>query len=464
MTIARREFLRRTAAVSLAFGGLQAAFGGRTAQGALATRARGLGPLVPDPRGVLDLPEGFSYYEVAHVGELMDDGFFLPGKPDGMAAFPGPDGKTILVCNHENDINWPKSPFGRGNNLLSKVPEGRIYDRGSGKTPGTGGCTVMLYDTRTRTRERLALALAGTFYNCAGGPTPWGSWISCEETTHRAGSPATLEQDHGYAFEVPARLDDLPVKSVALKAMGRFRREAVGVCPRTGIVYQTEDIDLGLLYRFIPNVPGKLAEGGRLQALALPGTRAFDTTNWFTPGMSPGTKLPCRWVDLSDPESPQDNLRFQGESKGAALFSRGEGLWYRRDGVYFVCTTGGPRRLGQIWRYLPSAAEGTPGEADAPGTLELVLESADSTVLKNADNITQSPWGDLVVCEDGPKDNCLLGVTPKGQVYRIGQNVASKSELAGCTFSPDGTTLFANLQGDGLTLAIRGPWSRVQAG
>jgi secreted PhoX family phosphatase len=461
MTLPRRDFLLRAAAVPLGFSGLDAAFRAGSL-GALTARTRGLGPLVPDPRRTLDLPEGFSYNILNAVGELMDDGFFFPGKPDGMAAFPGPDGKTILLCNHENDVGWPKSPFGRANRLLDKVPADRIYDRGQGKTPGIGGCTATLYDTRTATRERLALALVGTFYNCAGGPTPWGTWITCEETTHRPGPRNTLEKDHGYAFEVPVRLDDLPAKPVPLKAMGRFRREAVGVCPRTSIVYQSEDIDLGLFYRFIPNVPGRLAEGGRLQALAVRGQRALDTTNWSGPAVSPNAPMPCEWIDLTDPESPMDNLRFQGESLGCAIFSRNEGVWFGTDGVYFVSTTGGPKKIGQIWRYRPSPAEGTPGEAAQPGTLELFLESADSTVLRNADNITQAPWGDLVVCEDSKSGNHLLGITPKGAVYRIAQNVGSNSELAGCTFSPDGTTLFVNIQGDGLTLAIRGPWDRAR--
>ena len=161
-----------------------------------------------------------------------------------------------------------------------------------------------------------------------------------------------------------------------------------------------------------------------------------------------------------DVDSPDDSLRYQGFDRGAARFARAEGMWHGDGEIFFACTTGGRAKAGQLWRYRPAASsvEGTPGEIDAPGTLELFLQPDDASVLQNADNICQSPGGDLIVCEDGPDGDFLLGVTPTGRVYPIARNTTSNSEFAGCCFSPDGSTLFVNVQRPGLTLAITGPW------
>jgi secreted PhoX family phosphatase len=303
------------------------------------------------------------------------------------------------------------------------------------------------------------LSLAGTLRNCAGGPTPWGSWISCEETTLRAGEGTA--RDHGYAFEVPATAGGRPAPPVPLTAMGRFNHEAVAVDPATGIVYETEDLSDGLLYRFLPARPGRLSEGGRLQALSVAGRPGFDTRNWEEPAVTPGTSLDVAWIDLDDVASPADDLRYRGFAAGAALFARGEGMWYGRGALYFACTNGGRTREGQIWRYRPGPQEGAASERRAPGRLELFVEPNERTVVQNADNLTVAPWGDLVVCEDGPEEQFLVGVTPEGVLYKIAHNALSASELAGVTFSPDGSTLFVNLQGDGLTLAVTGPWNRA---
>jgi hypothetical protein len=319
-----------------------------------------------------------------------------------------------------------------------------------------GGTTTVVYDTRTQTVERQYLSLTGTIRNCAGGPTPWNSWISCEETVERASEMLTV--DHGYNFEVPAAAEMGTVEPVPLVHMGRFNHEAVAVDPASGIVYQTEDRHDGLIYRYIPDVPGDLAQGGRLQALVLQGRSSLDTRNWEQQTVQPGVPMAVTWIDLEDIQAPEDDLRLRGFDAGAARFARGEGMWYGESAVFFACTNGGRAKKGQIWRYVPSADEGTRAEANAPGTLELFVEPNDGAIIDNADNLTVAPWGDLIVCEDGSGDQFLVGVTPAGDIYKFARNAMNDSELAGATFAPDGSTLFVNIQHAGLTLAITGPW------
>jgi hypothetical protein len=323
-----------------------------------------------------------------------------------------------------------------------------------------GGTTTLVFDTRTGKLEEHYLSLAGTCRNCAGGPTPWNSWISCEESVFRPADGLGFQRDHGYNFEVPARRRPGLVEPVPLVAMGRFNHEAIAVDPRTGIVYQSEDRPDSLLYRFIPTQGGRLHEGGRLQALAFRGRRAADTRNHGESEVIPvGAKIECEWIDLRDVKSPDDDLRLQGRSNGAAIFARGEGLWWGRGSVYFGCTTGGSRLRGQIWRYRPRVEKGEP-LASAGGVLELFLEPNDPAVLDMADNITMSRQGDLFICEDGGSEQSIVGVSPQGVPYKFARNAKNLSEFAGVTFSPDGTTMFVNIQRPGITLAIRGPWQK----
>ena len=170
----------------------------------------GLGPLRADPNRVLDLPKGFSYEVISRYGEEMDDGLLTPALHDGMAAFPGPGGTTMLVCNHENAARQQGfGPFGAAAERLAGIDPRKVYDYGRGMTPGTGGTTTIDYDTRTRQRDSIHLSLAGTEINCSGGPTPWGSWLSCEEVFRDDGSNfewgyvVNREKKHGYVFEVP---------------------------------------------------------------------------------------------------------------------------------------------------------------------------------------------------------------------------------------------------------------------
>lgn len=423
------------------------------------------GSLRPDPNGILDLPKNFTYQVISRYREEMDDGLLVPARHDGMAAFPGQNGETLLVCNHENPARLQSfGPFGASLERLDKVDRSKVYDYGKGSTPGTGGTTTIAYDTRTRQRKRIHLSLAGTEINCAGGPTPWGSWLSCEEIFRDSGANfewsavVNREKKHGYVFEVHAADEGL-ADPQPLTAMGRFEHEAAAVNPATGIVYMTEDRYRSLLYRFIPDVPGKLRAGGRLQALAIKGMPEFDTRNWIGKDkLKPGTWLESSWIDLEEPDVTDNDLRFRGREKGATIFARGEGLCYA-DGAFFMAATiGGPLRLGQVFTYHPSAVEGTPGEQQNPGRIALLAESTNESLLRHADNLTMSPWGDLVVCEDAPRHCGLIGLRPDGTQYPIADNAYTSSELAGVCFSPDGSTLFVNIQDRGITVAITGPW------
>ena len=391
--LSRRSFIRSAAAVSVGFAGLRLA-SEALADGAAATRpdSQGYGPLVPDPQRVLDLPEGFSYRVISRMGMEMDDGLLVPGKHDGAAAFPGPDGLTIHICNHELDPSFARfGPYGWSLERLGTPDPAKIYDRGHNNTPALGGCTTTVYDTQTGKVHRRYMSLIGTERNCSGGPTPWNSWLSCEETVTTAGD--RNEKDHGYVFEVPASAEVAPADPLPLKAMGRMNHEACAVDPDSGVVYLTEDRQDGSFYRFIPNAPGHLADGGRLQALALVDKPGHDTRNWlddanetemnkFNPAGQEFTQMnrsdhsssetpvnlamPVRWIDVNNVEAPDDDLRTQAQANGAARFARGEGCWHGRQSIYFVCTTGGRNRSGQLFRYVPSRFEGTPRRSRFP--------------------------------------------------------------------------------------------------
>lgn len=467
MLHSRRKFIKDASLYSVGFFGIrQLSANIRTTGQAHATMPQipGYGPLLPDPNKIFDLPKGFRYRIIARQGDKMADGLLCPGDPDGMAAFPLNDGRIGLICNHElADDELQKGAFGPSNENFPAKIQKMCYDPGCGNGPQLGGTTTIIYDPQRERTDLQYLSLAGTDKNCAGGPTPWNSWITCEETNLRTGG--NVAKDHGYNFEVPLSAEIKPADPTPLIDMGRFRHEAVAIDPKTGIVYQTEDMGDGLIYRFIPNVPGQLQKGGKLQALALVDKPSFDTRNWpelTTPKMAANKFESVYWIDIEDVTSPDDSLRFQGFEKGAARFARGEGMWAGNGEFFFACTNGGHIQEGQIFRYIPSPNEGTKAEKTSPGKLELFVESTDRDMLKNCDNLTVAPNGHLVVCEDADQPCRLVGITPEGALYRIGQNSYTGSELAGACFSPDGKILFINLQKEGLTLAITGPWESVQ--
>lgn len=389
--------------------------------------AEGFGALQKDPRGIFNLPPGFQYRILSTTGEMMDDGTPVPKDHDGMAAFPGENGEIILVRNHE--IN-----YGQGRSV--QAPPEYQYD-GAGR----GGTTTVILN-RDRQLVRHYVSLAGTCRNCAGGVTPWGTWISCEED-NATPQTANVEQKHGYAFEV---VPGAPLqKAIPLKAMGRFYREAIAVDPHTGHVYQTEDRNDSCLYRFHPNEPGNLQAGGHLEALAIQNWPQADTTGDF-----PKKPFAVEWIPLENVDPDTDSLRQEAQRKGAAIFKRGEGICYGQGHIYWSCTSGGPGNRGQIFRYGPDRNQ-----------LELFITPPSRSLLEHPDNLTMAPFGDLIVCEDGGGQQFLRGITPEGKYYNLGENALNESELAGVCFAPDGQTLFVNIQRPGITLAIWGNFPQV---
>ncbi len=405
----------------------------------------GYGQLIKDKNKILDLPKGFSYKIIGKTGNQMSDGFFLPDKPDGMATFPSSKAnEMILVRNHEINPGTPAKdgPFGNKNFKLKDIRDDLIYDKGK-SSPCMGGTTTVIYDVKKQEVIRQFLSLTGTVRNCAGGPTPWGTWITCEETVAGVGGPCS--KTHGWCFEVPATESPQLNEPVALREMGRFNHEAVAVDPESGDVFLTEDRHEGLIYKYVPKIKGKLSKGGKLYSLKIKNEPSFDTRNWKSRKVRVGQEMDIVWIEMDEVHSPKDDLRFRGFKQGAACFARGEGMWYSNGSIYFACTNGGKKQHGQIWQILD-------------GKLILFSEPNDSDLVDNCDNITVAPWGDLILCEDGGGKQYLDVITPNGKIFKLAKNAKSTGEFAGATFSPDGSTLFVNMQHDGLTLAIIGPW------
>lgn len=452
MKLTRRQFT--TLATSFAFAGLAhqqlfAATGGDR-------KAMGYGHLAPDINGLIDLPPGFSYRIISKFGKKMSDGHQVPDRADGMGCIPLQGNKVALIRNHELKKGHGKY----GPRPTKQVSDADVYDFRKDGQALPGGTTTLIYDLSSGEVEREYLSLIGTIRNCAGGVTPWNSWLSCEEDVTRAGRGVL--KDHGWVFEVPASADGL-VEPKPLKAMGRFNHEAVAIDPRTGIVYLTEDRDDSLFYRFIPNIYGKLEEGGRLQALALRDHPKADSRNWKNAFWSIDEWRNAMWIDLEDTHSPDDDLRERGYADGATLFARGEGIHWGDGELYFCCTSGGKAKLGQIMRYRPSEFEGQQGEEAQPGRLQLFLESTDPNSFNFGDNLTVAPNNHLFVCEDQYSShvtNHIRGVTPDGRVYDFAR-IRVQTEPAGACFSPNGSTLFVNLYSPTKTLAITGPWENV---
>jgi len=478
MTLSRRHFLRNAGAAALAFGGLSSF--SALAQVYTVDPKRGIdrfGQLYRDPDGILNLPHGFSYKIISRSGDRMSDGLTVPGAPDGMAAFPVPGKKDqcLLVRNHELDsVGEEIGPFQHDPAQAKKLAK-KAFDFYQGELPVNGGTSTLLYSHKTGHVERSHLSLLGTTRNCAGGATPWGSWLSCEESL--AGPELGFGREHGYIFEVPAIAEGL-VDPVPLKEMGRFVHEAAAVDSSNGIVYLTEDFDHALFYRFLPAQPGELAKGGKLQALVIRDWPRALTRNWAEDAGNPdarpveiGQRFACEWMDLEDVTSPDGDLSLRGAASGAARFCRCEGVAFalRADGsreIFFAATGGGRKKIGQIWRYRPGRHEGSGNET--PGELELAYETGDRSLLEFCDNLAIAPWGDLIICEDSYSEspdmvNYLRGLTPEGKLYTLAMNAhPDKGEFCGACFSPDGSTLFVNIQRPGMTLAITGPWGQLR--
>ncbi|WP_435772082.1 PhoX family protein [Nocardioides sp. SYSU DS0651] len=468
-------------------------FAGLVASGAARARPRAA-DLVPvrdkrDGRVRLHLPRGFNYrsFHDTEAPVVLTDGTALPGRHDGMGAFRGPDDTVILVRNHE--VNNPRPAFG---------PDGpgapAPYD------PMAGGGTTTVQVTRQGKVVRSFTSLNGTMMNCSGGQMPWGAWITCEETVNGpdvgadfTGRPNTpLTQPHGYVFEVPVshQRGEGQSSRQPIRSAGRFAHEAVSFDPEDGFLYLTEDnfAFASGFYRYRPpSHPmdvGRLEDGGTLQMLKVAGT---DNAH-LEAAQVPGTTYDVEWVDIDEPDvlypyqpgqpapTPNDtaivHVSSQGWAQGAAYFSRLEGQVYDDGTVYFTSTQGGGpaedgshnpdgygRGSGQVWAYDTRS-----------GTLRVVFQSPGPLELDLPDNITTSPRGTLVVCEDNVEDNFIRGLSPDGAIWDIALNRLrsagggdrSSDEFAGSTFSPDGHTLFVNIQAAaGMTFAIWGPWRRI---
>ncbi|HEX5632587.1 MAG TPA: alkaline phosphatase PhoX [Gemmatimonadales bacterium] len=455
MTRSRREFMK-----FLGAGAMVAPLAGVYARAAHGMPAfgPGFGPLAPvlplntaelavpgafDLRNIalLELPRGFSYRAVSCTGQRMSDGSLVPGDHDGMAAFAGRDGTTVLVRNHE--LSNREAKF--GNALGVQVPDALKWD-----TFANGGTTTLVVDARGRLVRDHA-SLGGTNNNCAGGLTPWGTWLTCEESfvTPENTPQSPYQRRHGYVFEVPA-LATAPVAARPITAMGRFNHEATATDPRTGIVYLSEDRADGCLYRFVPHHAGHLAAGGTLQALKLAGGGSVNTATGLRAELN--RPLPVEWVTIEDVDPVGDTVRVEARSKGAARFARGEGLWHGNGAVYLVCTSGGDAGAGQVFAHDPLR-----------GTLTLVVESTDRAVLDAPDNLTVGPDGRLYLCEDGSEGNSIVGVNPDGALFLAARNAFNTSEFCGACFSHDGRFMFVNVQSPGLTLVIEGPWRKGAA-
>ncbi|TQM38316.1 alkaline phosphatase PhoX [Pseudonocardia cypriaca] len=435
MGLSRRAFLRRSAAGIL--------LAGSTDLLRVAAPPAGYGPLVDDPAGRLALPEGFTYAVVSEAGATrLDTGEPTPRNHDGTGAFAVAGGGTVLVLNHE-------IREGAGTELAVPHLDGLVYDPGA-----AGGCTIVTTDAAGR-RVSERVGVAGTSTNCAGGVTPWGTWLTCEETEARAGDRG-YERDHGYVFEVDpfdraAIRDPRPVK-----ALGRYSHEALAVDPATGEIYLTEDAAApnGLVYRWVP--PQGVRPGrGVLRGLGdtdgvLAAMRCTDEggahVDDLSRASSAGTTYAVEWVEVPDRDGREQSVRRQLDDGRVTRAHKLEGAWWGDGGAYIVSSFSTSHR-GQVWFYDPWRST---------FTLRLLFTGQDDGG-DGPDNISVSPHGGVIIAEDGDGTNHLVGASEDGSTFRLARGERG-SEFTGPVFSADGRVLFANLQVPGTMFAITGPW------
>ena len=474
MKYSRRQFLKQSAMFgALAVSGPFHSLGAKQSLAAQPSQAAGYGPLVN--KGPLWLPAQFNFQVISTQGQLMSDGNPTPGIFDGMAAYPGKQGTTILIRNHENreqsgeikvltptELRYNAAANGGNTKLVVRRTE-------AGRDPET---KQKLYNYEIV--ESFAI-LAGTSTNCAGGIRSPHIWITCEEVVKRLNGIK-----HGYIFEIDA-LADKPVEARALPQAGRRAHEAALEC--AGIIYMTEDRGLSsdtllgtigsCFYRYTPKPRGNVALAdttGPLQALKL---RDEFHANMDT-GRNIGVSYKVEWVTVDEPDHDDDTdnrrdrlpgftpNRIAAQDKGAAYFDRLEGMWTEpgQARIYFVTTAGGAANLGQVWEYAPGKE-----------TITLIYESTNSALLQSPDNVVIVPHThDIMLCEDGSGEQFVRGVTIEGAIYDFARTTLNDSEFCGACFDPDGQTLYLNQQGDrgslpngplngnAVTYAIYGPF------
>jgi len=342
------------------------------------------GPLLPPDANGLMLPEEFTAREIARAGE-----------PVGASAYP-----------------WHRFPDGGA--TFEAKGRGWIYVSNSEAGRPDAGASASTFDRKGELLDAYRI-LGGTQLNCAGGPTPWGTWLSCEE--HPTGQVWECDPTGAEA-------------AVARPALGVFSHEAVAVDPKRRQLYLTEDQPNGRFYRFTPTEYPDLA-AGELEVATVDGKRVT-------------------WLAVPDPAAEAVPIREQVPE--STEFNGGEGVWYHAGVVYF--TTKGDRK---IWSYDARAE-----------TLETLYDAAadDGSPVSSVDNLTMTPTGELLVAEDQPEEQELLLVTLDGQVTPLlrltGQ---SGSELAGPAFAPNGKHLYLSSQrgGDGgITYVVTGPFEKAK--